>query len=222
MKKFIYLLFLSCLFLLQSCFEIVEQVSLRKDGSGSFQLVLNASKSKTKLYSLEKMKVVNGRKIPSRNEINNKLGELEKTMLKTPGITNIKTTIDYDNYIISLSCNFNKISQLNEAVKNIYLKEEPKGKVPTTIYQYNVANRTFNRFNTFSFKNEYKKLSNADKEIFATANFTSIYKFENTIISSTNKSSKIAASKKALMLSLNALDIATEKKLIDNKIILNP
>ena len=105
-------------------------------------------------------------------------------------------------------------------VKNVYAKENSKEKPPEKIYGYSAGSKTFNRHNLFSFKHEYTKLSNADKEIFATANYTAIFKFEAGVTAVSNKDTKIAPSKKATMLKLNALDIATEKKSIENKITL--
>ncbi|MGB4846120.1 MAG: hypothetical protein WBP16_16755, partial [Ferruginibacter sp.] len=113
-----------------------------------------------------------------------------------------------------------QVNQLNNVVKNVYTSEKSKTAPPEKIYTYTPGSRSFNRLNLFSFKNEYKKLSNADKEIFATANYTAIFKFEASVTAVSNKETKIAPSKKATMLKLNALDIATEKKSIENKITL--
>ncbi|MBL0144593.1 MAG: hypothetical protein IPP48_01335 [Chitinophagaceae bacterium] len=99
MNKLAYLLLFCCLLLFQSCFEIIEQVFLKADGSGNFQLVLNLSKSKTKLNSIAKMKTINGHEVPSKGEIKYRLTQIEKTLSKTTGISNAKTTLDFDNYI---------------------------------------------------------------------------------------------------------------------------
>jgi hypothetical protein len=218
MRITFYLLLFCILLTCQSCFEIIEQLFVKNDGSGNFQLVLNMSKSKTRLNSIIKMKTINGHDVPSKEEIKTKVADIEKTLGKTAGISNVKTTVDFDNYIIGITCNFNKVTQINEAVKNIYLKENPKGKASEKIYDYNTTANLFTRLNLFSFKDEYKKLSNADKEVFATANFTAVYKFDGTIAAASNKETKISPSKKAAMLTLNALDIITQKKSIENKI----
>jgi hypothetical protein len=218
MKKTVYLLLLSCLIVFQSCFEVIEQVFLKADGSGNFQLVVNLSKSKTKLNSIIKMKTINGHDVPSTYDIKYKITEIEKTIAKTAGISNVKTTTDFDNYIASLTCNFTKLTQLNAAVKNVYDKENGKVKGVEKTYDYDAAAKIFTRVNKFSLTEDYNKLSNADKEVFATANYTTIYKFENTITTASNKETKIAPSKKAVMLKLNALDIITGKKSIENKI----
>ncbi len=220
MRIITWLILLTMLFTFQSCFEIIEQVFLKGDGSGDFQLVLNMSKSKTRLNSIIKMKTINGHDVPSKEEIKSKITDIEQTLNKTAGISNVKTATDFDNFIFSISCNFNKVTQINNAVKNIYLKENPKGKASERIYDYDAAGNVFSRLNLFSFQDAYKKLSNADKEIFTTANYTSIFKFENSVAAASNRETKVSPSKKAVMLKLNAMDIITGKRTIENKITL--
>lgn len=218
MQKIAYLLLFSCLIFFQSCFEIVEQVSLKNDGSGSFQLVVNLSKSKTKINAIMKMKTVNGHDIPSKEEIQKKIATIEKTISQTTGISNVKIAVDFDNYIATINCNFNKVVQLNDVIRNINTKENGKNKDIEKTYVYDGAAKTFARLDKFSLKKDYKKMNNTDKEIFATANYTTIYKFESSIAAVSNKDAKISPSKKAVMLKQNALDLITDKKSIENKI----
>ena len=207
-----------CILLLQSCFEIIEQVFIHKDGSGTFQLVINMSKSKTKLSSIMKMKTVNGHDVPTKEEVTKKITDIEKTVSKTVGISKVKTTIDFDNYIATLSCSFIKVNNLNTAVKNIGEKENSKDKAIEKTFEYDEPNKVFSRLNKFLLKDGYQKMSNADREIFATANYTSIFRFDTEVAASSNKESKLSANKKAVLLKLNALDIMTNKKSIENKI----
>jgi hypothetical protein len=216
MKTVSYFLLFVCLVTLSGCFEIVEQVFLKADGSGDFQLVLNLSKSRTRLNSIIKMKTINGHPVPSKDEIKYRVKDIEKTVAKTTGISNVKTNVDFNNYIASISCQFKNVARLNDAVKNIYIKENAAKKAPEKIYEYNAG--IFERLNRYSFKDDYKKLSNADREIFATANYTAVFKFESTVSAASNRETKIAPSKKAVMLKLNALDVIHEKKSIENKI----
>lgn len=218
MKKTAYLFLFSCLLLLQSCFEIIEQLVMKQDGSGNFQLVINMSKSRTKLNSITKMKKVNGHDVPSREEISRKVADIEKLIRNTPGMSNVKSSLDFDNYIASLSCDFVKVSNLNTAIKNINDKESNSNKPLANTYEYDATGKVFSRLNKFLLKEEYQKMSNADKEIFATANYTGIFRFDREITAASNKDSKLAANKKAVMIKLNALDVITNKKSIENKI----
>jgi outer membrane receptor for ferrienterochelin and colicin len=180
--------------------------------------VLNLSKSKTKLNSIISMKTINGHDVPSKAEVKNKIDAIERVVAKTAGISAVKTTTDFDNYITTITCNFTNVSKLNDAIKNVYNSEHGKIQGVEKTYDYNASTGVFSRVNKFSLKDDYKKMSNADKEIFATANYTAIYKFEGSVTAASAPDTKIAASKKAAMLKLNALDIVTGKKSVENKI----
>ncbi len=221
MKRITYLILFSCLLIFQSCFEIVEEVFLKNDGTGNFQLTLNLSKSKTKLSSILQMKTINGHDVPTKNQIKNKITTVENAFAKTDGISNVKTTTDFDNYIFAISGNFKNITQLNNAVKNIIDKGNLDKRFIEKSYAYDATAKKFERLNKISLKEDYKKMSNADKEIFADAYYTAIYKFESAVNTTSNSDAKISGSKKAVMLRLNALDVVTNKKSIENKIQLN-
>lgn len=217
MKKSAYILLFSCLILFQSCFEIIEQVFIKNDGSGNFQLVINLSKSKTRVNSIMKMKTVNGHDVPTKAEIAEKVAAIEKTIAGTTGISNVKTNLDFTNYIATLTCDFSKVAQLNTVVKNINDKEKGKQKIEKS-FDLDAATNVFSRLNKFQFREDYNKMSNADKEIFSGANYTAIYKFEKPVSQVSNKDANVSPSKKAVMLKLNVLDIITNKKSIENKI----
>lgn len=166
-----------------------------------------------------KMKTVNGHTVPTKDDIKNKIEDVENIIKKTSGIKDVKTTLDFENFIATFTCNFNNINSLNNAVKNISDKEKNTKGVEKN-YEYNAGTNTFSRLSRFSLKDEYQKLSTADKEIFANATYTGIFRFQNDVASVSNKESKIAGNKRAVMLKQNALDIITNKKTIENKISL--
>lgn len=219
-KRLFPLLLLCSTLTLQSCFDIVEQVSLNTDGSGNFKLVLNMSRSKTKINSIMKMKTVNGHPVPTKEEVKEKVASLEKVIKNTAGISAVKTSLDFENFIATINCSFSNVNSLNNAVKNIGDKERNLQPGVEKSYAYDAATKTFSRLNKFSLKDEYQKLSTADREVFSSANYTGIFRFQNAVTAASNKESKLAADKKAVMLKQNALDIITNKKSIENNITL--
>lgn len=221
MKRLFPLLLVCCTLTLQSCFDIIEEVSMNTDGSGNFKLVLNMSRSKTKINSLMKMKTVNGHEVPTKQEIKSKAAAIEKTIQQTAGISNVKTALDFENFIATFNCRFANVNSLNNAVKNIGGKEVTKQPGTEKNYEYDAGTKTFSRLNKFSLKDEYQKLSAADREIFNDASYTGIYRFQNDVAAASNVSSKVSVNKKAVMLKHNALDIITNKKSIENKITLS-
>lgn len=214
---FIFLIFLS----LTSCFDIIDKINLKADGSGEYAVILNASKSKTRLQSISKMETINGKKVPRKSEIENKVNQASSIFKSVSGISNVKTSLDFDNFIIKLSCNFKKIENINSGLEQLKAKNIIGKTVPTQLYKQNVAEKTFIRNKIGSYKNDYDKLSKADKEVFSDATYTSILQFENVIKSQTNSSYAVSPNKKAIKLNGNILDFILQKKQIQNTILLN-
>lgn len=211
---------LFCAFLLPGCFEIVEKVDLHDNGSGSFQFTVNMSKSKTKINSIMKMKTINGRPVPTHQEITKKVNEIENVLSQCNGISNVSSTLDLENYIATVKCSFDKIENLNLAFKKVAIKQKAKASDVQDSYAYQSLSKIFTRFGNFSLQTEYDKLSNADKEIFNDANYTGIMRFDSEVKAASNSGSKVAADKKAVMLRESILDIITKKKSIENTITL--
>lgn len=219
MKKYFRQIFLLIpLFLLTSCFEILDKVNVKADGSGEYLLILNASKSKTRLASISKMETINGKKVPKRAEIESKINEAARIFKSVPGISNVKTSMDFDNYIIKLSCNFKKIENINAGLEQLKAKNILGKMVPTQIYNQNVSAKSFTRNKINTFKSDYDKLSSADKEVFNDAKYTSVLQFENSIKSQSNAAYQMSPNKKALKLGGNILDFILQRKQIQNNI----
>ncbi|MGK6342440.1 hypothetical protein ACMGDK_09385 [Chryseobacterium sp. DT-3] len=220
MKNFLKLfLLLFPLLLLTSCFDILDKVNVKTDGTGEYTIILNASKSKTRLASISKMETINGKKVPKKGEIENKINEAARIFKATPGISNVKTSIDFDNYIIKLSCNFKKIENINTGLEQLKAKNILGKMVPTQIYSQNLQKKSFTRNKVNTFKADYDKMGKADKEVFNNARYTSVMQFENPVKSQTNSTYLLAPNKKALKLEADILDLIFQKKQLQNTIL---
>lgn len=213
------LLLLLPLLLLTSCFDILDKINVKADGSGEYSLILNASKSKTRLASISKMETINGKKVPKRPEIEAKINEAARIFKVTPGISNVKTSMDFDNYIIKLSCNFKKIENINAGLQQLKAKNIVGKMVPVQLYSQSPEKKTFTRNKVNSFKNDYDKMSKADKEVFNDAKYTSVMQFENTIKTQTNNAYLLSPNKKAVKLEAYVLDFILQKKQLQNTIL---
>ncbi len=202
----------------QSCFEIIEQLQLAKDGSGNFQITVNLSKSKTRISSILKMETINGHPIPTKEAIVKKIIGVGAAMEKAPGISIVKTTADMDNYIATMSCNFTSLTQLNKAIKIVKIKEHAKESMLQDHYAYDVKAGIFQRENKLPLREMYAGVSKADREIFADATYTSVFKFDAPVIGMSNKNATLSVNKNAVMLRETALDVITQKRSIENTI----
>jgi len=218
MRKKGIIIILGFLLLLTSCFEIVEEVSFNEDGSGHVTLTLNLSRSKSKLNSIQLLDSINDYKVPSEVEIQQHLTEITNTIKKTKGISNVKNSLNFDEYIYTISCDFTSVEVLNKIISNFSSKSDAEKIKQYKHFSFNKDQHTFTRNYHYNLAKEFNKTKMADRKIFENATFTTIYRFVDPIISSKNTMAKISANKKAIFLKVNAQDIITNKSSIKNQI----
>lgn len=204
---------------LSSCFQVIEEINIKSDGSGEAQITLNLSQSKAKLASIMLLDSVNGYKVPNEKEIQRFMNETVDYLNKREGISNIRKSVDLKNYILSVKFNFKEVSNLNDLTKKI-LEEQKIKSTNISSYTFERKSNTFKRNYQYvgDAKKEYSKLKSEDKAIFKTASYTSIYRFESSIVSSSNALSKKSPSGKAIMLNTPVLDLINGKTNISNTI----
>lgn len=216
------LLFIVLIPFLSSCFEVIEEIAMKNDGTGDVVLTINLSQSKTKVASVMLLDSVQGYKVPSKQKIQQELNEAVAYLRKSEGISNVKSTSDFNNYIATISFSFKDVSNINNITKNILAQQKIKA-TNTSSYTYNKASKTFSRkYQAIgSAKTEFNKLKAKDKAVFNGATYTSIYRFESVVTSSTNPASNVSKSKKAVMLKSNIMDLINGKINVSNSIQLS-
>lgn len=217
------LLFLSVisLFLFTSCFEFIEEISFNKDGSGSAMLTINLSKSKTKIASIMLLDSVNGYKVPSKKTIKKELDKIVQKIKVTKGIHHVKSTLNFDEYIVAVSCDFDTVEALNTVLKAFSSKRDALAMQKHKHFKYDKTTQTFVRSHHFNIGKAFQSTKIKDRKVFKTATYTGVYRFESTVKSCTNQQAKISKNKKAVMLRVTAQDIISNKQTIKNKIQLN-
>jgi len=216
------LLFVLLIPILSSCFEVIEEISMKNDGTGDVVLTINLSQSKTKVASVMLLDSVQGYKVPSRQKIQQELNEAVAYLKKSEGISNVKSSSDFNNYIATISFSFKDVSNINNITKNILAQQKIKA-TNTSSYSYNKSTKTFSRkYQAVSTaKTEFNKLKAKDKAVFHGATYTSIYRFESPVTSSTNPASNVSKSKKAVMLKSSIMDLINGKINVSNTIQLS-
>ena len=216
------LLFIVLIPFLSSCFEVIEEIAMKNDGTGDVVLTINLSQSKTKVASVMLLDSVQGYKVPSKQKIQQELNEAVAYLRKSEGISNVKSTSDFNNYIATISFSFKDVSNINNITKNILAQQKIKA-TNTSSYTYNKATKTFSRkYQAIgTAKTEFNKLKAKDKAVFNGATYTSIYRFESAVTSSTNPASNVSKSKKAVMLKSSIMDLINGKINVSNSIQLS-
>lgn len=221
-KLFTYTLLFCSLLLCTSCFEILEEINLNKDGTGRITVTANLSKSKSKLASVMLLDSVNGYKVPSKDDINLAIKNAIDHLGKTEGISNIEKSVDFDNYIFSISCDFKSVENVNSIFKELITKQNKREKTNfnTTNFSYNNANHQFKRHFRYdgSVKKTFNSLKQEDKKVFNDASYTTIYRFKSPVKSVSNSASKISPNKKAVFLRVAAMSLISGEKTVENTI----
>ncbi len=212
LKKTLFLLIL--LPLLVSCFEIIEEVTLHKNGSGSITLTLNLSQSKSKLSSIMLLDSINNYRVPSESEITTFIAKIKKKIQNTSGVSNVKTTLNFDNYILKFSCDFKNVNALNQVISNF----DKSNSANTNQFYYSANKQLFKRSYPYDLVKEFNKIKQADKKILKDASFTTIYRFDQEISSTSNSLSKISPNKKAVLIKVSGAALVSGKNSIKNKI----
>ena len=217
-----YLFLIVFLLFFSSCFQVIEEINVNKTGSGTVNLTLNLSASKTKMASLLLMDSVQGYKVPSKQTIQKELEEIVSYLKKSEGITNVQKKIDFDNFIVSVSFAFKDVANINTVNQNVLKKLKIKG-LSNPSYAYEPKTQTFHRSYQYTKAAvlEYNKLKPEVKNVFKDASYTSIYRFEQLITSSNNPLAKISKSKKAIMINTGILGLINGKTDISNRITLS-
>ena len=205
-----------------SCFQIIEEINLSKAGSGNVNLTLNLSASKSKVASIMLMDSIQGYKVPDKASINREMNEIVSYLSKSPGISNVSKKIDMENYIISVSFDFQRIANINNLTKNV-LNKLKINTVSASSYAFDPRTLSFQRSYQHSKEAvvQYSKLKPEVKNIFKEASYTSIYRFDAKVASSNNPLARVSKSRKAVMINVGMLGLINGKTDVSNKIILS-
>ncbi len=219
MKSFLYLL--SILLLLSSCVEIIDDVSLNEDGSGTFKYSVNLSSSKVKINSILALDSLDGKKVPSIQEISNKLFDLVDELGKKEGISNVEFNSDYSNFIFKLSCDFTSLEKLQQAIKELVIAENHGKEIAGMNHSWvNFSKNQLIRSIPQITVDKVRKINQKESELLKQGQYTSITRFQKEIKGFENQKARVSKNKKAIMIQTNPYALINNPQLLDNTIFL--
>ena len=218
MKQIQYAILLILTFTQVSCFEIVEQINLKNDGSGTFKYTLNFNQSASHIKSILLLDEVEGYTVPTLYTIKTKFNTLGQKTTAVKGITEVKTESNFNDYIFTFSCHFDKIEQMNAVIDS--LRKKTKLAQPSNYYGYSKTNKVFTRTGDDLLKTYYDKLPDKQKAIFNGATFTSVCRFEGEIIKQTHPNTLVSANKKAILHKTDVISVIRNGKILNKKVYL--
>lgn len=219
MRKFFWLSIFASLFLMTSCIEIVDDLQLNEDGSGTLKYNINLSASKVKLNSYLALDSLDGKKVPSISEISAKLDGWLEELKEQKGIRSATLESDFTQFIFRLKVDFDQVSDLENGIKAIIRKHDEKGNVKGLEHIWlSYAENQLVRKSPNAYENRARKLKPDEIDLLKQGSYTSIIRFPKEISESTNPNAKISKNRMAVMVRQNAYQLILNHDLLDQTI----
>jgi hypothetical protein len=208
---------------MSSCIEIIDDLTLNSDGTGSFKYTINLSASKIKINSILALDSLDGKKVPSIEEIKQKVNHFKTKFEAKAGISNLTVESNYTDYIFKIKCDFSSLSALQDAVHQVIIDEKLDHNIKEISENWitwdgqklirNIPDYTINRS---------KNLTDNEVEQLKQGKYTSVTRFDRPIDKYLNTNAKLAPSKLAIMLQTNTYSLLQNINLLENTIYLSP
>lgn len=219
MKYFFSILAIGLALSLSSCLEIIDDLSIHPDGSGNFKYTVNLSSSKVKINSYLALDSLDGKKVPSIEEISARVNDVVGQLKDQEGISNLSFESDYTDFIFRLSFDFSSLESLQSGVKTI-IERESKGKTIEELdhiwltYEDHALVRSVPKINV----ERANRLNSEEIAQLKTGKYTSITRFQEQIDSCKNATAFLSKNRKAVMLRTDPYSLIQNTALLDNAI----
>lgn len=215
MKKHLSIILL-CL-ITSSCLEILDDISFNIDGSGTFKYTVNLSSSQVKLNSILALDSIDGKKVPSINEIQEKIEVFAELLSAQEGISNVYIDTNYQQFIFKIQCDFSNVIDLQRGFESSLKETLTQLENEEIAYDWitwdgQVMVRKvpdLDRWPLPSIKTE-------DSELLKKGYYTSITRFENKVNYFENPAAKLSKNERAVMLRKSAFEVFNDHKVMDN------
>ena len=217
------LLFLFILiFSLNSCIEILDDLTIHADGSGTFRYNINLSSNKIKVNSILSLDSLDGQKVPKIEDIKEKVQQFIKTLDAQNGISNVKIEENYTDFVLKFSCDFTNVLLLQEGIKTT-ISSMTKEKNTSDINQIWITwdgNKLTRTIPTIAF-NKLRKLNQNDVELLKMGSYTCISRFDKAVEKIVNPLAELSKNKLAVMIKTDAYRLKENPDILENVIYLN-
>ena len=211
-----FIAFIILLFSLTSCIELLDDITINKDGSGKFKFNVNLSSSKVETKSILDIDTINGQYVPKKEDIEAEIKSFKSKLEKQPGISNVIIETNWEDLIIKFSCDFESVDKLQIGIKIALSKEEKYKDINWLSWDGKCLKRsTPDMLLTNFYSSNYLK-----PEKLRLGTYTSITRFETEIKKYENQKSTVSKSKKAIMIKTDTESLFNNSSVLNNKICL--
>lgn len=216
-----YILFAGILLFFTSCVEIIDDITVKSDGSGTFKYTVNLSSSKVKVNSYLALDSLDGKKVPSLAEIQQKINFYKEKIEAKEGISNVKVEANYTDFILKFQCDFKSVDALQKAVKEIVIEENKYKELKEINHNWLEWDGTkLTRSVPTLTTQTTEKLKAEDAEALKKGTYVSISRFDRPVEKFDNSNAQLSANKLAVMVRSNTYSLAQNIELLENTIYL--
>ena len=219
MKKIVvlFVLFLS----LVSCIEISDDLTIHNDGSGTLRYKINLSSSKVKVNSILALDTIDGKKVPSIQEISSKVGDFARILDAQTGISNVVIEENYTDFILKFSCDFTSIMALQSGLANAIeaVSKEKLGPEADEIWITWDGNKLKRSIPAFA-RAKMKAFKSNELELLKEGSYTTISRFDRQIERFDNPLGTLSKNKQAVMMKSSTYSVKENQDLLENTIYL--
>ena len=210
------------IFSLSSCIEIIDDLSIKSDGSGTFKYTVNLSSSKIKVNSILALDSIDGKKVPSIDEIKQKIDQFVKTLEAQDGISNVKVEENYTDFIFKFQCDFTGVATLQDGLKQSIVILTKEKSIPQLEHNWLTwdGNKLIRSIPEITGK-KINELEDIDLELLKKGSYTSITRFDKTVEKFENQSAQLSKSKMAVMVKTDTYRLKGNQDILENTIYLN-
>jgi hypothetical protein len=202
-----------------SCFEIIEDVTVHQNGSGTYSFIVNLSQSKNQIDKIRTQDSILNFKVPTLAMAEAKITEVKNKLTTVDGINNVRINQDHTNYIYHLSCDFKNVAALNTAMISIWKTYDKKA--PTNFQLYSFENGVFIRNANTNELDHITQIANSQiREMMQKSNYTLICRFDEPVTNSNTMNYSLSPSKKATLYKKDVWTTLADKGISNNSIII--
>ncbi len=222
MKSLQIFLFSFLLLSLSSCVEIIDDLILNSDGSGTFKYNVNLSSSKVKINSILALDSLDGKKVPDLDEIKTSVNRVLDKFKEQSGISNVEMDANYNDYVFKFSCDFESVELLQEAIKEVVkseTKEENNAELSHDWVSFD-GNEMTRSIPKVTIKKS-AEINQRDMALLKEGSYTSITRFEKAIDHFENPKAVLSKNGMAIMVRTDPYSLIQDQGLLDLQIYLN-
>ena len=209
MKKVLLLLLPGLL--LSGCFQLIEEINMKADGSGEMVLTLDLSQSMQRVKGYLEAGYVEDKELPSKSQLQSFFDELEDELAGLPGLSDVNILSNWNSFVFKVRCRFKKVEDLDNALFHLAGKASGNHEKQWEVKpNYRYQNGIFRRL--FEYQTDpaaFQHLPTSRKVLLEQAKYLVIYRFEKVIDHFSNQAFQLSPSRKAVMLQTTPADIAS-------------